>query len=75
MAPEDNIDLPIDVREGTATTPPCWCGCSCLVGSPRGGGQRFEWLAMADRVLEIPVNLQGVVHLLVVRALGVEDLV
>jgi hypothetical protein len=30
---------------------------------------------VADRVLEIPIVLQGVVHLLVVWALGVEDLV
>jgi hypothetical protein len=45
------------------------------LSSRRGRWQRLEWSAMPNRVFEIPAVPQSVLHVLVVRALGVEVLV
>jgi hypothetical protein len=43
MAPEDDIDLPVNAWEGVATAPSYCSDCSCTVYSLRGGGGGGGW--------------------------------
>jgi hypothetical protein len=77
MALEHDIDLPINVREGSATGPILLWRLFLYSWFSLWWGrwQWPEWSIEVDCVLEVPTITQGVAHLLVVRALGVEDLV
>jgi hypothetical protein len=77
MALEDEINLLINTQEGSATTPTLLLRLILVdkFSSWWGRRHRLERLAVADGILEVPVVLLGVAHLLMVRTLGVEDLI
>jgi hypothetical protein len=77
MSAEDEVDFSVDAWERSASSP------LLLLRLPRfsrssswwGRWQRLEGLAVPNGVLEVSAVLEGVAHVLVVRALGVEDVV
>jgi hypothetical protein len=74
---EDDDDFSVDVQECPASSPFLLLGLSRFSGSSSWWGrwQRLEGSAVPDRVLEVSAVPEGVAHVLVVRTLGVEDIV
>jgi hypothetical protein len=74
---EDDVDFSVNARECFASFPFLLLGLSRFSGSSSWWGrwQRLEGSAVPDGVLEISTVLEGVAHVLVVRTLGVEDVV
>jgi hypothetical protein len=77
MSAEDDVDFSVDAWECSASSPFLLLGLLRFSGSSSWWGrwQRLEGSAVPDGVLEISTVLEGVVHALVVRTLGVEDVV
>jgi hypothetical protein len=77
MSVEDDVDFSIDVREGFASSPFLLLRLSRFSGSSSRWGRwyRLEGLAIPNGILEVPAIPEGVAHVLVVWALGVEDVV
>lgn len=73
MAPEDDIDLPVDTG-GLPLCHPYYWGCRPFV-PPRWWRERLERSAMADRVLEVFAFMQSMTHLLVIRVWAIKDLI
>jgi hypothetical protein len=75
MSAEDDIDFSVDARECSASSPLLLLGLSRFSRSSSWWGrwQRLEGLAVPHGVLEVSAVPEGVVHVLVVQALGVED--
>jgi hypothetical protein len=76
VSAENDVDFSVDTREGSTSPSSCCWGCRGSPGPPRGGGrQRLEGSAGPHGMLEVSAVPEGVAHVLVVRALGVEDVV
>jgi hypothetical protein len=77
MSAEDDVDFSIDARECSASSPLLLLGLSRFSRSSSWWGrwQGLEGSAVPHGVLEVSAVLKGVAHVLVVRALGVEDVV
>jgi hypothetical protein len=77
MSAEDDVDFSVDEREFSASSSFMLLGLSRFSGSSSWWGrwQRLEGSVVPDRVLEVSAVSEGVAHVLVVRALGVEDVV
>jgi hypothetical protein len=77
VSAEDDIDLPVDTREGSTSSLLLLLGLSRFSwSSPRWRRRlRLEGSAVPDGVLEVSAVPKGVAHVHVVRALGVEDVV
>jgi hypothetical protein len=77
MSAEDDVDLSVDTREGSASPLLLLLGLSRFSRSSswRGRRQRLEGSAIPHGMLEVSTVPEGVAHVLVVRALGVEDVV
>jgi hypothetical protein len=77
MSAEDDVDFSIDAQERSASSPLLLLRLSRFSGSSSWWGrwQRLEGSAVPNRVLEVSAVPEGVAHVLVVRALGVEDVV
>jgi hypothetical protein len=77
MSTEDDIDFSIDTRERSASSPLLLLRLSRISRSSSWWGrwQRFEGSAVPNGVLEVSAVPEGVAHVFVVRALGVEDVV
>jgi hypothetical protein len=77
VSAEDDVDLPVNARESSSSSLLLLLGLSWFFWpSPRWRRrQRLEGSAVPDGVLEVPVVPKSVAHVLVVRALGVEDVV
>jgi hypothetical protein len=77
MSAEDDVDFFVDVRECSASSPLLLLGLSRFSRSSSWWGrwQRLEGSAVPHRVLEVSAVPEGVAHVLVVRALGIEDVV
>jgi hypothetical protein len=77
MSTEDDVDFSVDAQECSASSPflllrlPRFSGSS----SRWGRWQRLEGSIVLDGVLEVSAVPEGVAHVLVVRTLGVEDIV
>jgi hypothetical protein len=76
MSAEDDVDFSVDARE-CPTSPLLLLGLSRFSRSSSWWGrwQRLEGLVVPHGVLEVSAISEGVAHVLVVRALGVEDVV
>ena len=76
VSAEDDVDFPVDARECSASSPFLLLGLSRFSRSSWWGRwQRLEGSTVLDGVLEVSAVLEGVAHVLVVRTLGVEDVV
>jgi hypothetical protein len=77
VSAEDDVDFSINARECSSSSFFLLLGLSRFSGfsSWQGRRQRLEGSAVPDRVLEVSAVPEGVVHVLVVRTLGVEDVV
>jgi hypothetical protein len=74
---EDDVDFPVDARECSVSSSFWLLRLSRFsrCSSRWGRWQRLKRSVVPERVFEVPVILEGVAHVLVVRALGVEDVV
>jgi hypothetical protein len=77
VSAEDDVDLSIDAREGSTSSLLLLLGLSRFswCSSRRGRRSRLEGSAVPHRMLEVSAVPEGVAHVLVVWALGVEDVV
>jgi hypothetical protein len=77
MSAEDDVDFSVDARECFASSPLLLLGLSRFSRSSLWWGrwQRLEGSVVPHGVLEVFAVPEGVAHVLVVRALGVEDVV
>jgi hypothetical protein len=77
MSAEDDVDFSVDMREGSTSSPFLLLGLSRFSRSSswRGRRQRLEGSVVPHRLLEVSAVPKGVAHVLVVRALGVEDVI
>jgi hypothetical protein len=77
MSAEDDVDFSVDARECSASSPLLLLGLSRFSRSSSWWGrrQRLEGSAVSHGVLEVSAVPKGVAHVLVVRALGVDDVV
>jgi hypothetical protein len=77
VSAEDDVDFSVDAGECYASSPFLLLRLSRFSGSSSWWGrrQRLEWSAVPDRVLEVPAVPKGVAHVLVVRTLGIKDVV
>jgi hypothetical protein len=77
VSAEDDVDFPIAARECSASSPFLLLGLPRFSGSSSWWGrrQRLEGSAVPNGVLEISVVPEGVAHVLVVRTLGVKDVI
>jgi hypothetical protein len=77
VSAEDDVDFSINTQERSASSPFLLLRLSRFSGSSSWWGrwQRLEGSAIPNGVLEISVVLKSMTHILVVRALGVEDVV
>jgi hypothetical protein len=77
MSAEDDVDFSVDTRECSASSPLLLLGLSRLPRSSSWWGrwQRLEGSAVPHGMLEVSAVLEGVAHVLMIQALGVEDVV
>jgi hypothetical protein len=77
MSTEDDVDFSVDAWECSASSPFLLLRLSRFSGSSSWWGrwQRLEGSAVPDGVLEVSAVPEGVAHVLMVRTLGVEDVV
>jgi hypothetical protein len=77
MSAEDDVDFSVDARECSTSSPFLLLGLPRFSGSSSWWGrwQRLEGSVVLDGVLEISAVPEGVAHVLVVRTLGIEDVV
>jgi hypothetical protein len=77
MSTEDDVDFSVDAWEGSTSSPLLLLGLSRFSRSSSWWGrrQRLEGLAVPHGMLEVSAVLKGVAHVLVVQALGVEDVI
>jgi hypothetical protein len=77
MSAEDDIDFSVDAWEGSTSSPLLLLGLSRFSRSSscRGRRQRLEGSAVPHGMLKVSAVPKGVAHILVVRALGVKDIV
>jgi hypothetical protein len=77
MSAEDDAKFSIDAWEGSTSSPLLLLGLSRFSRSSSWWGrrQRLEGSAITHGMLEVSAVPKGVAHVLVVRALGVEDVV
>jgi hypothetical protein len=77
MSAEDDVDISVDAWEGSTSFPFLLLGLSRFSKSPSWWGrrQRLEGSAVPHGMLEVSAVPKGVAHVLVVRALGVEDVI
>jgi hypothetical protein len=77
VSAKDDVDFSVDTRECSASSPFLLLRFSRFSGfsSWWGRWQKLEGSAIPNRVLEISVVPKSVTHILVVRALGIEDVV
>jgi hypothetical protein len=77
MSAEDDVDFSVDAWEGSTSSPILLLGLSRFSRSSSWWGrrQRLEGSAVPHGMLEVSAVPKGVAHVLVVRALGVEDVV
>jgi hypothetical protein len=77
MSAEDDVDFSVDARERSASSPILLLRLSRFSGSSLWWGrwQRLEGSTVPNGVLEVSAVLEGVAHVLVVRVLGVEDVI
>jgi hypothetical protein len=77
MSAEDDIDFFVDVQECSASFPLLLLGLSRFSRSSSWWGrwQRLEGSAVPHGVLEVSAVLEGVAHVLMVWALGIEDVI
>jgi hypothetical protein len=77
VSAEDDVDFSVNAREGSTSSLLLLLGLSRFFwsSSRRGRWQRLEGSAVPHGMLEVSAVPEGVAHVLVVRALGVEDVV
>jgi hypothetical protein len=77
MSAKDDVDFSVNARECSASYPLLLLGLSRFSGSFSWWGrwQRLEGSTVPHGVLEVSAVPEGVAHVLVVQALGVEDVV
>jgi hypothetical protein len=77
MSAEDDVDFSVDAWEGSTSSPLLLLGLSRFSRSSSWWGrrQRLEGSAVPHGMLEVSTVPKGVAHVLVVRALGVENVV
>jgi hypothetical protein len=77
MSAEDDVDFSVDARECSTSSPLLLLGLSGFSRSSSlwGRWQRLEGSVVPHGVLEVSAVLEGVAHVLVIRALGIEDVV
>jgi hypothetical protein len=77
VSAEDDVDLLVNARESSSSSLLLLLGLSWFFwSSPRWRRrQRLEGLAVPNGMLEVPAVPKIMAHVLVVRALGVEDVV
>jgi hypothetical protein len=77
VSAEDDVDHSVDTREGSTSSLLLLLGLSRFSWSSprRRRRKRLEGSAVPDGVLEVSTVPKGVAHVLVVRALGVEDVI
>jgi hypothetical protein len=77
VSAEDDVDFSVDARECSASSPFLLLRLSRFSGSSLWWGrwQRLEGSVVPDGVLEVSAVPEGVAHVLMVRTLGVEDVV
>jgi hypothetical protein len=77
MSAKDDVDFSVDAWECSASSPFLLLRLSRFSGSFSWWGrwQRLEGSAVPDGVLEVSAVLEGVAHVLMVRTLGIEDVV
>jgi hypothetical protein len=77
MSVEDDVDVSIDTRERSASSPLPLLRLSRFSRSSSWWGrwQRLEGSVVPHGVLEVSAVTEGMAHVFVVRALGVEDVV
>jgi hypothetical protein len=77
MSAEDDVDLPVNAWKCSISSSFLLLGLSRLsrCSLRQGRRQGLEWSAVPDGVLEVPAVPEGLAHVLVVRALGVEDVI
>jgi hypothetical protein len=77
MSAKDDVDFSVDARECSASSSFLLLGLSRFSGSSSWWGrwQRLERSVVPDEVLEVSTVPKGVAHVLVVRTLGIEDVV
>jgi hypothetical protein len=77
VSAEDDVDFSVNAWEGSTSPLLLLLGLSRFSRSSswRGRRQRLEGSVVPHRMLEVSAVPEGVAHVLVVRALGVEDVV
>jgi hypothetical protein len=77
VSAKDDVDFSVDARECSASSSFLLLGLSRFSGSSSWWGrwQRLERSAVLDGVLEVSIVPEGVAHVLVVRTLGIEDVI
>jgi hypothetical protein len=77
VSSEDDVDLSIDARECSTPSPFLLLRLPGLArpSSWWGRWSRLERSAIPDGMLEVSAVLQGMAHVLVIRAPGIEDVV
>jgi hypothetical protein len=77
MSVEDDVDFSVDAWEGSTSSPLLLLALSRFSRSSSWWGRRrrLEGSVVPHRMLEVSAVLKGVAHVLVVRALGIEDVV
>jgi hypothetical protein len=77
MSTEDDVDFSVDTREDSTSSLLLLLGLSRFFGSSswRGRRQRLEGSVIPHGMLEVSAVPEGVTHVLVVRALGIEDVI
>jgi hypothetical protein len=77
MSAEDDVDFSVDTRQCSASSPFLLLRLSRFSESSSWWGrwQRLEGSVVPDGVLEISAVPEGVAHVLMVRTLGIEDVV
>jgi hypothetical protein len=77
MSSEDDVDFPVNMWECSTPSPFLLLRPPGLARPSSWWGRwyRLEWSVIPDGMLEVSAVPQGVAHVLVVRALGVEDVV
>jgi hypothetical protein len=77
MSTENDVDFSVDTREGSTSPLLLLLGLSRFSRSSSWWGrrQRLEVSVVPHGMLEVCAVLEGVAHVLVVRALSVEDVV